>query len=225
MDATFRYVAALFSFALLAPDAAYAQTTITQTKAVNGLGGCDRPGFPVTICRPGSYKLTTNLRTSSENDPAVEISAPHVTLDLNGFAIIGKGVTGAANGVIAYRVAGSTNVTVMNGTVEGFGASGIALTGGNSRVHHVTATNNGAIGINVEEGSLVTDCTANFNFVGIQVRGGSNVVSNTIMSNSFVGLYFDTAGGYANNVMRDNGTDVVGGVQTDGNVCGTARCP
>src|SRR5262245_19784313 len=43
---------------------------------------------PVTIAVPGSYYLTSNLNVAG--GPAVAITAPNVTLDLNGFTISGN---------------------------------------------------------------------------------------------------------------------------------------
>jgi len=34
---------------------------INQNSALAGIGGCDTPGFPITICQPGSYRLSGNL--------------------------------------------------------------------------------------------------------------------------------------------------------------------
>jgi len=47
----------------------------------------DAAGFPVTISEVGSYRLTGNLSIGSTD--AIEITADNVTLDLNGFLIIG----------------------------------------------------------------------------------------------------------------------------------------
>ena len=63
---------------------------IDQNKAMTGnVTPGDAPGFPVSITQPGSYRLTTNLIVADPNTNGIEISANHVTIDLNGFAIIG----------------------------------------------------------------------------------------------------------------------------------------
>src|ERR1700760_4561283 len=49
----------------------------------------DTPGFPVTITQPGSYKLSGNLTVADANTTAIVIASDYVTLDLNGFSIIG----------------------------------------------------------------------------------------------------------------------------------------
>ena len=63
---------------------------IDQNHALAGnLTPGDLPGFPVTLSQPGSYKLSGNLTVPDANTTAIQITADHVTLDLNGFAIIG----------------------------------------------------------------------------------------------------------------------------------------
>src|SRR5919108_5765842 len=44
--------------------------------------------LPFTITDPGSYYLTTNL-SGAANNHGISINASDVTLDLNGFALIG----------------------------------------------------------------------------------------------------------------------------------------
>src|SRR2546421_5801594 len=52
----------------------------------------DAPGFPVTISVSGSYRLSGNLVVPDANTTAVEITAADVTIDLNGFSVIGPTV-------------------------------------------------------------------------------------------------------------------------------------
>src|SRR5438093_8400021 len=54
----------------------------------------DTPGFPVTISVTGSYKLSGNLTVPDANTTAILINADDVTIDLNGFSIIGPTVCG-----------------------------------------------------------------------------------------------------------------------------------
>ena len=63
---------------------------IDQNRALAGnVTPGDFPGFPVTISRPGSYRLSGNLEVTDPDITAIEITADHVTLDLNGFSIQG----------------------------------------------------------------------------------------------------------------------------------------
>ena len=72
-----------------------AQVIITQDTALAGnVTPDDEPGFPVELSLPGSYKLGSNLTVDRGPNPivtaqAVLVDAANVTLDLNGFSIIG----------------------------------------------------------------------------------------------------------------------------------------
>jgi hypothetical protein len=67
---------------------------ITQINQAHALAGSvtpgDPPGFPVTISLPGSYELTSNLEVPAASAHAIEITASHVTVNLNGFLIFKK---------------------------------------------------------------------------------------------------------------------------------------
>src|SRR6266540_3776373 len=63
---------------------------IDQNRALaGGVTPGDTPGFPVTLSVPGSYRLTGNLTVPDANTTAIQIAADNVTLDLNGFSILG----------------------------------------------------------------------------------------------------------------------------------------
>src|SRR5712692_4005736 len=66
---------------------------IDQNRALaGGVTPGDAPGFPVTISVPGSYRLSGNLTVPDANTTAIQVTADNVTLDLNGFSIIGPTV-------------------------------------------------------------------------------------------------------------------------------------
>jgi hypothetical protein len=63
---------------------------IDQNHALaGGLTPGDAPGFPIPISQFGSYRLSGNLTVPDTNTTAIAITANHVTIDRNGFAIIG----------------------------------------------------------------------------------------------------------------------------------------
>jgi len=63
---------------------------ITQDSALLGgvSGSCDAPGFPVTICKRGSYVLGSNLTVPAGKD-GIDIAVPDVSLDFAGFTVRG----------------------------------------------------------------------------------------------------------------------------------------
>ena len=115
---------------------------IDHAKALaGGVTPGDAPGYPVTISQPGSYRLSSNLTVPNANTTAIEISADDVTVDLNGFAILGPTIctsfpvsscapTGTGFGITTGVAPDRRNIAVHNGTVRGMGNSGIILDGG-----------------------------------------------------------------------------------------------
>src|SRR4030088_445528 len=66
---------------------------IDQNRALAGnVTPGDAPGFPVTISLPGSYRLSGNLTVPDANTTAIDVTTDNVTIDLNGFSIIGPTV-------------------------------------------------------------------------------------------------------------------------------------
>lgn len=132
---------------------------INQVCAVNtGCFSGDTAGFPVTISSAGSYRLTGNLTVSTAADTAIFTTAPSVSVDLNGFTISGptvcSGAPSAGNFICSPFASGrgvwgaSDGITVINGTIEGMGSSGVQC-GNECHVENVTFRSNGSLAINV----------------------------------------------------------------------------
>jgi len=112
-------------------------------------------GFPYTITQPGSYRLSGNL-TVPAGANGILIATDNVTIDLNGFAMVGSGVAG--HGIVAGTdapVQGYFNITVRNGTIETMGQDAIHLLGDNILVEYVRARNNVLSGIVVRSPGFV----------------------------------------------------------------------
>ncbi len=62
---------------------------ISQVCMVSGCFPGDAPGFPKTISSPGSYRLTGNFTGPDTDTTAIKITVDEVTLDLNGFVLLG----------------------------------------------------------------------------------------------------------------------------------------
>ncbi len=208
--------------------------------------GCftgDANGYPVTITQPGSYILTSNLTSTSETVGIIEIQASNVTLDLNGFAIIGpKTCTGSgvslnctlpsmgADGIIASGTI--NNITVKNGSVRGF-EDGVAIITGSyfeNQIMNIQATENDR-GITLHSGTI-SDCQSNRN----AKYGFSSAIS------AFNNGYLKVKDSYAygnflhsihaqvcsNVFFLNNGSnssaDADCGFYTDESICKDARC-
>lgn len=244
---TISIVAAL----LLLPTAVFAVdgvVLIDQNKAMAGnVTPGDTPGFPVTISQPGSYRLDSNLTLPDIFTTAILVHADNVTIDLNGFSIIGPSTCPVGN--CAFSVSGidasSTvnNFTVKNGMIRGIQGAGINVLGSAAHIEKVLVSNS-KFGI-IASGTI-SDCIVQQNYDGIVfgedgnlasitnvvAYGNSNIgiegfagrVSNSVfLSNSF-GLYL--VGGYFGNLFNANSQDIAGSSLNMGqNVCNGALCP
>ena len=174
------------------------QVAITQARAMaGGVTPGDAPGFPVSINLPGSYVLSSNLTVPNASTHAIEINASHVTVDLNGFAILGLtdclgGSNPCANsgdGIGIYTPAFRFNITVRRGTIQGMGEAGVELLGDSHLVEFLHVRSNGVIGVSV------------FASVG---KGGSVVQHNTVQQNGLLGIRV-SSGIVADNTVSTNG--------------------
>lgn len=120
---------------LLAPSPALSVDGVIEiNQAAAEAGGVtpgDGPGLPVEILAAGSFRLTGSLQDTTGASSIVSVSAGGVTLDLNGFELIGDGITSV--GISAETI----DVTVRNGAVRNVAGLGIHL-GSRGRVEGVT---------------------------------------------------------------------------------------
>ena len=208
---------------------------INQVKALDGgITPGDTAGFPVSITLSGSYRLTGNLTVPNENTHGIVVSTGDVTIDLNGFAILGavsclgtppvcSPSTGSGDGIST----GSSRLTVINGTIRGMGGNGINAGFGDSRIENVHVTSNIGDGILGSQEAIIRGNTVRLNGGnGIRVFFGSLVLENTITFNGGFGILLDSPnGGYANNTLRGNNSaggfvQVCGGTEIGINLCG-----
>ncbi|MEX0915730.1 MAG: right-handed parallel beta-helix repeat-containing protein [Wenzhouxiangellaceae bacterium] len=191
---------------LLLPGAALAVDGVREINQACATQGCfpgDSPGFPVQINEPGSYRLTSDLdvRTSSapENRSGIDIGAVagspalDVTIDLNGFTILGP-VTCSGTPVTSCSPGGGSgdgirtnsnpesHTRIKDGFIRGMGSSGVDCSR-NCVVSNVVAEQNGASGFSNGNGEGVfRRCVARRNGTnGFFVKGlvdGSVAVAN-----------------------------------------------
>ena len=191
----------------LSSPAAAAVREIDQSCAVDEWIGCfpgDSPGFPVTITQPGAYRLTSNLDVRGIASPSdvtaiqVEGSADGVTIDLNGFALLGPNTCPAppapcsANGNGNGLKSNAEGTEVRDGSVSGFGKDGVTIFGSGARVERVRAWFNGDNGIEVEiDGAVVADSAAYRNgTIGIRL-GSASVTGVVALVNRASGFYLN----------------------------------
>lgn len=177
------------------------------------------------ITQPGSYYLTGNI-TGASNRHGIEIDASGVTLDLNGFHLIGDPSTFA--GVKINNIA-LIGVAVVNGTVRGWGHSGIDLTtigtsgyrleriiscqngddgfmtGSFGSISHCSAFSNGGDGFRVGAGSTISHCSSRQND-----GDGYNTSSNTTLAHCVasqstgVGFFIGSGSALTSCIAHDN---------------------
>ncbi|MBM3992059.1 MAG: right-handed parallel beta-helix repeat-containing protein [Planctomycetes bacterium] len=158
------------------------------------------------ITQPGSYYLTGNVG-GVINKFGIEITASGVTVDLNGFDLLG--VAGSLSGV-RTTVAGLSGIAVINGSIRSWGGDGIELTANNCLVRDIRASGNGAYGVylgsshnkvidctlslNVGEGvytfqsSTISNCSAYQNGGSGVATGGANTISNCTAFGNVIGI-------------------------------------
>jgi hypothetical protein len=211
---------------------------ITQEGALRGgvSGACDTPGFPITICEPGSYILESNL-TVPENVDGIDIAVADVSIDLNGFTLKGPVTcTGVGamlscsnserggNGIATVGQFAIGNTTVRNGTVRGFGQQGINLIAPGNIVDGVNASENRSIGIFVWYGT-VSNSTSSRNGAGFVCQAGQ-LKHNTAYGNAQTGILLtrcsatDNATNYNGQYGLSGFHSIVSGNESDSNGVG-----
>jgi len=181
-----------------------------SARAVSGVEGCyteiGQPStFPIIISQPGSYKLTGSL-TVPANTNGIEITATFVTLDLNGFAIIGPGF-GSTEGAGVYISSESYYVNVINGTIVNFSDYGINAFGGGHYFGNLKVCENGMYGVYLSNVSnaIVEKCQVNNNStVGIHLSGATyNIIRDNECSENNIAIYLGATSLY-NRIERNN---------------------
>jgi hypothetical protein len=186
----------------LAAAADEGRVEINQACADAGCFDGDPSGFPVTITRPGSYVLTSDLVISPvtiTTSDGIEIRADDVTLDLNGFAVrcvtsvVPRGpCSGQTASADAIEIAAGRNVRIANGTVRDFPQHGVnaPVLASSYSLDGVRAVNNGVNGIDSSGRAQILRSFATDNRqYGIVLRSGSALVLDSFTdTNAIAGL-------------------------------------
>lgn len=203
--------------------------TLSEVEPRIALSAATTPGNALSVFRitqRGSYYLTGNV-VGVSGKHGIEIASSGVTLDLNGFEVLG--VAGAQDG-IRTGLSGLSGVVVKNGSVRNWGEDGVDLetlvprgarvegvtSSGNGQrgiavgdgsVHASTATQNGAQGVSVVEG-LVTDSYSSENSLsGFLLGAGVTARSSVAMGNDTHGFSADSGALVVDSTARSNGSN------------------
>lgn len=218
--------------------------TLTEVEPRIAINATNTPGntnASFVITQPGSYYLTGNVQgASGKHGILIAATVDNVTIDLNGFQLLGG--AGSLSGIVVQNVAVDA-ITVRNGTIDAWGQDGIrAIGAGGGRVEGVIAKNNGGVGINAGNDYVVDDCSA-FDNAGVGISTGSGcIVTKSVSRGNYIGFAIGigtiaqdnvatanesdgfTCGSRAvvrNNVAVGNGTAVTNGagIYVSGNFC------
>ncbi len=226
----------------------YASDTVVlidqASAAAGNITSGDAPGFPVTLSEPGSYRLASNLVVTDPNLLVIDITTDNVTLDLNGYSIVGParcknrvnappicpppgtgtGIQASSNGA-----GGPRSVKVLNGSVRNMGLHGVQLAGTDSLAQKVASDGNLGSGFIVNGSVLESSATGN----------GSDGIRALIVRDSMAvqngdhGLLIDFGGVATGNVVSlnagrgifaRNGTVIGNTVTRSGNIGVLATC-
>ena len=184
--------------------------------------------LPVTIGAQGSYYLTGNL-TGVAAQSGITITASFVTLDLNGYELIGVG--GSLEGIRA-SVAGTRHLVIRNGVIRNWASSGVSASsasdthvedlrvdantgngltlGVRSIVRNTSSTGNGGSGIITADASTITASTAaNNGGTGISMGAWSTATECTALQNA-TGIGLAVGSRVVHSVARLNGLGITG---------------
>ena len=139
-------------------DQVEARTAITNTSTL------------VIISQPGSYYLTHNLAIT--NGDGIDITTNNVTLDLNGFTISSAAFPVGGNGIYLTATLGSSDVTILNGHIQGGVTNNAGTFSGPGFASGITYNSGNVFPINVNVSRISTSgCGAGGGFV---LPGGSS---------------------------------------------------
>lgn len=130
------------------------------------------------IDTPGSYYLDAEVAGVSDRH-GIRIEARDVTLDLNGFRVLG-----ATDSFSGIRVAdGVENVTIRDGVLRGWGEHGLSAAGAESvSVDGVRAINNVLDGLVAGDSAIISGCAASTNGRNGIIAGDESIVRHSTAS-------------------------------------------
>ena len=157
--------------------------------------------LPCFIGDSGSYYLASSL-TGLAGFHGIDIFGADVTLDLNGFTLVG--INNSLGGV---RVGGGfRNVVIRNGSITGWGTEGVSSFDALStiRLENLRIHNNGS-GIKLFSRSVIADCIVTANSTnGIFTFDGCVVTRCTVSANGSTGVTMGNDCRITDCLVKDN---------------------
>jgi parallel beta-helix repeat protein len=144
---------------------------------------------PITLSISGSYYLTESLFSSGAPLFLIRITASDVTLDLQGFSLVGTtGIGLTQDGILIEDFA--QNAEIHNGTIRDCLARGVSAPGAsNVRLIDLRLRNNGTDGASFGTGGAAINCNAmNNDGSGLRAGPGSVIIECTATSNGGSGI-------------------------------------
>lgn len=160
---------------------------------------------PFDIVAAGSYFLTRDVSGAANTGDGITIESDGVTLDLNGFSVIGTGADGSQ--VHGFGIAVGTavlptprhNIVIRNGVVHDWNYGVVGDRAHESRIESVRTYNNKWDGVRGGSDSTITDSSSAANGEYGIVSFGGTVQHSEVDGNTNAGIFTTD-----NSVVKDN---------------------
>jgi hypothetical protein len=205
----------LFVAAVLVSVIAFAVdgTVLINQSTVTAAGG-----FPYKITQPGSYKLSGNLTVPLDLD-GIDVLADGVSIDLNGFAIVGPGVFPTLS--VGIKADDRRHIRITNGTITGMStciqikgaATGILIDNVIADPNVRTASNSKVLTASILLGEKMAAAAVvtNFTAYGEMQLTCPSVLANGVVSD-IVEVNIPPGTGFSNFGTNCTGTNLKGGL-------------
>jgi len=195
--------------ATAAATTATAEAIEAQDKRIDILSLAGDSSNSHIISANGSYYLSDNI-TGVSGRNGIRVAAQNVTIDLNGFSVIG--VAGSLDGIFLFAAATPNTIVIKNGTVRNWGGNGIATNTigffGEGTLYNVNLLANTSAGFSNSFGARWSfyNCVARSNGLGgFNTGGGVSVLENCeALNNTSNGFTVSNASILKNCVARSN---------------------
>lgn len=110
------------------------------------------------ISQSGSYYLTGNINGVIDKN-GIEVTANNVTINLNGYSMIGAGYNAGTTG---HAITGGSFIKITNGSIQLWRGNGINV-GSYNRINDIIVYHCGGTGISVGGQSIISNCSSSAN--------------------------------------------------------------